>query len=97
MLRKTIRLTKSGSSISSAIHPLGLAHWNFRRDNGHSATRQRDLAITGPSFLPSFSSLHSFLQISVHALFLNPNTWKSRILHQLLAQDEHLRALNLSK
>ncbi|WMV58494.1 hypothetical protein MTR67_051879 [Solanum verrucosum] len=32
----------------------GLAHWNFRRSNGHSATRQMDLAITRPSFLRSF-------------------------------------------
>ncbi|KAG5571879.1 hypothetical protein H5410_061645 [Solanum commersonii] len=75
----------------------GLAHWNFRRDGGHSATRQRDSAITRPSFLHSFSSLRSFLQISVHGLFLNPNTWKSRILHQLLAQKKHLRTTNLSK
>uniref|UniRef100_M1DN01 Reverse transcriptase n=1 Tax=Solanum tuberosum TaxID=4113 RepID=M1DN01_SOLTU len=40
----------------------GFALWNFRRGNVHSATRQRDSAITRPSFLLSFSSLRSFLQ-----------------------------------
>ncbi|KAG5577143.1 hypothetical protein H5410_057277, partial [Solanum commersonii] len=46
----------------------GLAHWNFRQLNGHSMTRQMDLAITRLSFLPFFSSLRSVLQLSVLAL-----------------------------
>ncbi|WMV08957.1 hypothetical protein MTR67_002342 [Solanum verrucosum] len=76
-LRKSWR-SRLGSPINSPIRPLakfnaflfwpsasssfGLALWNFRRGNGHSTTRQRDLAITRPLFLRSFSSLHSFLQ-----------------------------------
>ncbi|KAG5615838.1 hypothetical protein H5410_015662 [Solanum commersonii] len=110
VLRKTIRRSKLGSLIRLAICPLvndftffpwpsfssssRLTHWNFRRSRGHSVNRQRDLAITKLSFLCSFSSLYSSLEVSVHSLFLYPYTWKSRVFHQILAQNKHLRTLN---
>uniref|UniRef100_M1DQ78 Uncharacterized protein n=1 Tax=Solanum tuberosum TaxID=4113 RepID=M1DQ78_SOLTU len=109
MLRRAIRRSKLGSSIHSAMLPLvnsiaflpwssaSFRAWHTGTLGGQMATRRlakMDLAITMLSFLPSFRSLRSFLQISAPALFLNPNTWRSRILHQLLAQNKHLRTLN---
>ncbi|WMV09078.1 hypothetical protein MTR67_002463 [Solanum verrucosum] len=75
----------------------GLAHLNFTWSSSHLVTRQVDMAITRFNFLHTFSLLCSSLQISVLALFLNPYTLKSRVLHQLLAQNKHLRTLILYK
>ncbi|KAG5614629.1 hypothetical protein H5410_014453 [Solanum commersonii] len=41
----------------------GLAHWNIRRDHGHSANRPMDLAIFRPSFLRLFSCLVPFCSL----------------------------------
>ncbi|KAG5631650.1 hypothetical protein H5410_003367, partial [Solanum commersonii] len=77
-----------------------LKFYNFGRSNncitkpfGDTSTalfsRQLDFLLRSLA-CNSHSMPCSFLPISVHALFLNPNTWKSRILHHK-PQVQHFR------
>lgn len=50
-----------------------------------------------PSGFDDHHAFCSLFQTSVLDLFLNPQTWKSRVLHQLFAQNKNLRKLNQSK
>ncbi|WMV58516.1 hypothetical protein MTR67_051901, partial [Solanum verrucosum] len=60
------------------------------------AIRRLDNGLGDPqAFFSSFFQLPcSFLLISVHALFLNPNTLKSRIYISYWHKNMHLRTLN---